>query len=396
MDGLRLPDYTLRFHKSSVTDLLVVDLPKEVAPILVSGDATGKLCLWDVITRRPKFIHCIENAPQIVALQYVEDGLLAVLDKHHKLRLFKIDGSWEQLNEIPVNTLNFANFLVQRLDLSRYRLICCNTQDSETIDVYEFQLSELRSLKRIHKGLNFYQAICSSVLPHGFKLEKLGIVMKFAELRGTIYCGMESGFIIGFQFNESYQVQIVYVSHVHYPNPVLDLFSCQDCLLSSSIDDKIGFHEFVQRKNDENLEHYGSLSVREGQQSLTENYKKVPLTKIGHLRKLENLLLLTNWAGETVITNEQTEVISKFVKSKSNVEVNENPQGNLQGNKPSVKNTNLNCKISSLEGVSRFNANNSNSAVSTNMGQRRRIQKFSENSWCIIGYEDGNISFHRL
>ncbi|GAV48425.1 hypothetical protein ZYGR_0I07220 [Zygosaccharomyces rouxii] len=397
MNPIQLPEYTLRFHKSSVTDLLVLDLPQEVAPLLVSGDATGKICLWDLIRRRPISSHCIENEPQIVALQYVDDGLLAVLDKQHKLRFLKIDGSWEQVYEIPVNTLNFANFLVQRLDTGWYRLICCNTQDSESIDIYEFHLSSLHSLKRVHKGLKFYQAISSLILPAGFKLDKLGIVMKFTEWHGVIFCGMESGFVIGFNLIDDGQVEIVYVSHVHYPNPILDLYPGKDNILSSSTDNKIGIHDLnCQQDERPNFERQSPILLKKELHSLSANFKQVPISEVAHIKKIENLLLLSSWFGETVVTDEQIQLLAKFSKSKSIVEVNENPQGNLQSNNTSSKSKNPNCKVSSLEGLSSSNSKDSNYVISTNVGQRRRIERFLQNSWCIIGYDDGNIAFHRL
>ncbi|GAV53440.1 hypothetical protein ZYGR_0AI07240 [Zygosaccharomyces rouxii] len=396
MNGIKLPEYTLRFHKSSVTDLLVLDLPQDTAPSLVSGDATGTLCLWDLIRRRPISTHCIENEPPIVALQYVDGGLLAVLDKHHKLRLFRINGSWKQVYEIPVNTLNFANFLIQRIGTEWYRLICCNTQDSESIDIYEFYLTSLHTLKRVHKGLKFYQAISSFTLPTGLKLDKLGIVMKFTEWHSVIFCGMESGVVIGFKLIDNNQVEIVYVSHVHYPNPVLDLHPGKNSLLSSSTDDKIGIHALNCQQNGVDLKRQAPILLNSELHSLSTNFKQVPVSQIAHIKKLENVLLLSSWSGETIVTNEQDEILDKFCKSKSSVEVNENPQGNLQSNKSSSKSANPNCKVSSLEGLSGSNSCSSKYVVSKNAGQRRRIESFLQNSWCIIGYDDGNIAFHRL
>lgn len=396
MNGIHLPEYTLRFHKSSVTDLLVLHLPQNVAPLLVSGDATGTLCIWDLIKRRPISTHCIEKEPPVVALQYVDDGLLAVLDKQHKLRIFNIDGTWKQVYEIPVNTLNFANFLIQRLDNELYRLTCCNTQDSESIDIYEFCLSSLHSLRRIHKGLKFYQTISSFTLPTGLRLDKLGIVMKFTEWHGIIYCGMESGFVIGFKLVDDNQVEIVYVSHVHYPNPILDLYPGKDSLLSTSIDDKIGIHELKFQQNGVNLKHQAPILLNSELNSLGTNFKQVPISQIAYIKKMENLLLLSSWSGETIVTNEQNEILNKFSKSKSIVEVNENPQGNFQTHKSSSKSANPNRKVSSLEGLSSLSFSNSNHAISVNVGQRRRIERFSQNSWCIVGYDDGNIAFYRL
>lgn len=395
MNGIQLPEYTLRSHKSSVTGLLVLHLPQDVAPSLISGDATGTLCLWDLIRRRPIYVHQIENKAPIVALQYVDDGLLAVLDKHHKLRIFKLDGSWEQVYEIPVNTLNFANFLIRRLGNDLYRLICCNTQDSGSIDIYEFHLSSLHSLKRIHKGLKFYEAIHSLEFLTGLKLDKLGIVMKFTEWHGVIFCGMESGFVIGFKLSEDNQVEIVYVSHVHYPNPILDLYPGKDSLLSSSIDDKIGIHNVNRRPDRMDLKRHDQILLSCELQSPSTNFKPVPISQISHIKKLENLLLLSSWSGETIATDHQGKILNKFSKPKSSVEVNENPQGNIQTNKTHSKKANPNCKVNSLEGISSWNEN-SNYVISTNVGQRRRIEKFLQSNWCIIGYEDGNIACHRL
>lgn len=415
MHDLLLPDFTLRYHKSNVTTLLVFHLSEEPAPVLLSGDATGVIVLWDLITRRPIANYRIANDPQIVAFQYLEPSLVAVLCKDHKLRILCIESlpRWKQVYEIPVNTLNFANFLLQKLESNWFRLICCNTEDSEAIDVYIFHLSNLNSLKRVHKKLRFFEKV-APLVGDELGLEKLGIVMRFVELDGVIYCGLESGFVIGFKFFDSvsenfddeasqtscFTLEIVYISNANYPNPILDLCAAPGYILSSSTDDKVGIHKWQQLcgLTSPNIQH---SSILENELKLTKNnFKRIPVTEVSHLKQLDDCLLLGSWSGETTVLDRQDALISKFVKSKSMLEVTENSKGNLQGNGNVAKSGSRNCKISSLEGISgaevRKGTDSNLLDPPIQMGRRRRVETFMQSSWCIIGYDDGSIAFYRL
>ncbi|AQZ14182.1 ASA1 (YPR085C) [Zygosaccharomyces parabailii] len=410
MNDLRLPDYTLRFHKSSVTTLLVLQLPGDPTPVLLSGDATGVLILWNLITRRPITNYHIETSPRLVALQYIGLASVAVLCKDHKLRIFNIGDlpRWKQVYEIPINTLNFANFVIENLGDAWFRLICCNTQDAESIDIYVFHLTDLHSLRRVYKGLKFYESLIP-LLGDTVKLDKLGIAMKFVECNGVIYCGMESGFVIGFTMikakktdgpedeepaNQS--VRIVYVSNVHYPDPVLDLCVTPQFILSSSTGNKIGVHDWRKLS-------YPNSSNENCPLVLTkDNFKRVPLSQVSHVKQVDDFLLLASWSGEIVVLDQHYAFIAKFVKSKSLLQVTENSKGNLQGSSATTlsKENSLNCKITSLQGISavhvRTEAENKAMSATISMGKKRRLQKFIENAWCIVSYEDGSIAFYRL
>ncbi|AQZ10533.1 ASA1 (YPR085C) [Zygosaccharomyces parabailii] len=409
MNDLLLPDYTLRFHKSSVTTLLVLQLPGDPAPVLLSGDATGVLVLWNLITRRPITNYHIENSPQLVALQYIGLALVAVLCKDHKVRIFNLGDlpRWKQVYEIPINTLNFANFVIENLGEAWFRLICCNTQDSQFIDIYVFHLSDLHSLRRVYKGLNFYESLIP-LLGDSVKLDKLGIAMKFVECNGVIYCGMESGFVIGFTMTKgktggpedeesgNQSVKIVYVSNVHYPDPVLDMCVTPQFILSSSTGNKIGVHDWRKLSYPNSPNDSGRLVLTK------DNFKRVPLSQVSHVKQVDDFLLLASWSGETVVLNQHYAQIAKFVKSRSILQVTENSKGNLQGTSATTlsKEGSLNRKITSLQGISAaheiIEAEHKAMCAIIPMGEKRRLQKFIENAWCVVSYEDGSIAFYRL
>lgn len=457
MREILLPDFTLRYHKHSVTALQFIELPlRHAAPILLSGDANGLLVFWDVITRRSITSYDLGSDVPVVALQYLGDELLSILTKDHKLRLLQIYSEGEpivqpneksklfqlrQVYEIPINTLNFANFIIQKLGDQLYRLVCCNTQDSESIDIYTFHLSDLHSLKRIHRSLNFYEMLkalpCTSDV---IKSEKLGIVMKFAECNGIIYCAMENGFVIGFRLHDQVKllpsqitvspdnsngktlsktdgkdynlkdiVEVVYVSRVHYPNPILDLCtnsSRDGNILSSSIDNVIGLHSVLNSENAALTKEYDyilgasqNIIARRGLKVSTQNSKTVPASKVGHLVQLENLLLMSTWSGQTLILEPNDIILAKYSKSKCNLLSNESPQGNIQESNESTKKDKRWCRVSSLAGSSRGVRRHElqlQSIAASSPGQRRRIEKFLQNSWCAIGYDDGSIALHML
>lgn len=457
MDEILLPDFTLRYHKHPVTAQQFIELHfRNATPVLLSGDANGLLVFWDVITRRPIANYDLGSNVQVVSMQYMGDELLSILTKDHKLRILQIYTEGDpivqprekyrlfqlrQVYEIPVNTLNFANFLIQKIRDRFYRLICCNTQDSESIDIYTFHLSDLHSLKRIHKGINFYEMIKALVCTSGdIKSEKLGIVMQFAESNGIIYCGMENGFVIGFKLHDQVEllssravlspdklssktssitdekddilkgiVEVVYVSRIHYPNPVLDLCtntSRNGIVLSSSIDDVIGLHSALNTENvaflkedDYILGVSHNIVAKRSLKVSMESYMNVPASQVGHLIQLDDLLIISTWSGQTLILEQNEQLFAKYSKTKCNLLANESPQGNIQGNNATTKKDKRWCKVSSLAGSSRGAERHHlqlQSIANSSPGQRRRVDKFLENSWCAIGYEDGSIALHML
>lgn len=435
-DDIGLPDCSLRYHKSEVTSLIFVTWPlRSQTPILISGDAGGVLVCWDPVTRRPIFTFNRNLESRVVVIQDLEDGLIAVLFKDHKLRFLQLPNKSLQstnskgcdtnelaapeLNEIykiPVNTLNFANFLLQKIGERSYRLVCTNTQDSEAIDIYTFNLSDMHSLKRIYKGVNF-SGIIEKIPnePPASKADKLGIVMKFIERDGDIYCGLESGYVIGFRLHNNAEsnednisssfnfIEIVYVSSAHYPNPVLDLSldTSNGDILSTSTADQIGIHRNFQLKPNVKekfiSDDSGFIKAPVDMTIACTIFQQMPMSKLSHIVPLNDCLLISSWTGRTLIIR-ANEVLAKISKSKSSVMVSESSQGSFQGENDTKKDRRT-CKVSSLAGYPSPAGQaelGHESDIKIRPGQRRRIKNFLEKSWCVIGYEDGSIAFHQI
>lgn len=442
LNDILLPDYSLRCHKSGVTASLFVEWPsKSRVPILITGDSSGLLVLWDLIIRRPMITYGLEDGAQVVALQDLGDKRIAVLSKNHKLRLFEmvseetkalaksstVNGDslqrFHQIYEIPVNTLNFANFLVQKLRQDYYRLICINTQNSETIDIYHFHISDLHSLTRAFKGLTFSGIIQQLVTdPDSAKAKKMGIVMKFLEHDGIIYCGFESGLVVAFKIFEQgvegicssgdggtgshYFIQIVYVSSVHYPDPVLDLALNGESeeILSSSTKNLIGVHPKILVEDVINSDQPDYLHdrdqlvlMRKDLEISSSNFRHIPMSGVGHLAVVNGELVLGTWSGITCILGPDFRERARMSKSRSNVLVSDSSQGSLQG-ATDDKSQKRHSKVSSLTGISSTDIQQFIAAdrqLILRPGQSRRIKQFSEKSWCVIGYDDGSIAVHQ-
>ncbi|QLQ78842.1 hypothetical protein HG537_0B01900 [Torulaspora globosa] len=443
LNDILLPDYSLRCHKSSVTASTFIEWPaRSNIPILITGDSSGLIVLWDLLIRRPLVTHTLPWGAQVVAVQDLGNRLIAVLSKDHKLRLFEMrakelnslvesstsfEATQQQLHqiyEVPVNTLNFANFLVQKLNKGYYRLICTNTQDSEAIDVYQFHLSNIHSLRRVFKGVTFGGIIQKlQTDPESVKAKKLGIVMRFLEHQGTIYCGFESGLVVGFKIYESNSegtnidedtdsshdmcIEIVYVSSVHYPEPVLalELNDATGEILTSSTKNVIGVHpiissqetigccqsNFLQDKD-------SSVLIRRDLKICSTNFKEVPASSIGHLTVVDGNIVASAWTGITYVLSRDYRVLAMMSKSGSNVLVSDSSQGSLQG-AGEEKTQKRHIKVSSLTGISsaliqRFSS--VDHQLTRWQGQDRRMRAFAAKSWCIIGYDDGSIAVHQI
>lgn len=436
LNDIILPDYSLRYHKSGVTASLFVEWPStSKVPSLLTGDSKGSLVLWDMITRRPVVTYSVNGGAQIVSVQDLGDSKIAVLSKDHKLRFLEITAgepeslvlrkvhisglSFRQVYEIPVNTLNFANFVLQKLNRSTYRLICINTQNSEAIDIYDFELSDMHSLRRIFKGVSFAGVIQKlSTDPESGKAKKLGIVMRFVEHKGSIYCGFESGFVVGFEIQDRHRtgtstasqqplIHVIYVSSVHYPEPVLDLKEDKnsDTILSSSTKDFIGIHPILSAEKGEvtvqNMlvcDKCSSVLIRRDLKISCSNSKRIPASSIGHLAVIDGVVIVSTWTGVTIALDPDNQEVARMLKSKSNVPISESSQGRLQGGSEEKADKRY-TKVSSLSGISSVvlqNALSSHQQSISRPGQSRRMKDFSEKSWCVIGYDDGSIAVHQI
>lgn len=461
MHDIILPDYTLRGHKGSITALQVVlDWQEFPVPVLFSADTLGKLIIWDLITRRILFDYEIDKSPQVVSVKYLGNSLFSILSKDHKLRVLQLTssnstklvkkGQSKNSNKpsyqvssvftVPVNTLNFANFSLQQIGEEEYRLTCCNTQDPERIDVYDFKLHQLNSLKRIKKGLSFYEIVKQFLNNSSVsKFDKLGIVMKFVHLNGLIYCGLESGFVICFKLHPKLQftsklgevcnisnyiteptgnsgqksqhfkdiIEIVHISMVHYPNPILDMTISQnieDTVISSSTESKVGLH-CGRKENSMNSELYvedyfinstRDIIIRKDLE-VSSKFYELPTSQIGSVASLNKNLIVSNWNGITLIVDEDQNVIKKYFKTQSNTIVNESATGNIQGDSnPSDKKNERLCKAKVVTAIAKQREIPTHLEGSLQIGQKRRLETFLRSSWCFIGYDDGCIALNQL
>ncbi|SCU82196.1 LADA_0C03686g1_1 [Lachancea dasiensis] len=397
--------YTLRKHECEVTCLKVVHL--NAFPMLVSGDRNGLIIIWDLIARRPRFQHQLESKAHIVSIGYL-DHYITLLSKDHTLRFLcwcknncvvltgqdhddtnECEGL-HQVYEIPVNTLNFANVALTPAEDGLHRLWCCHTVDSESFDVYTFNLQDPHSLKRQFNRVNLYDALLSATnWKRDNALEKTGIVMKFLEHKGVVFLGFESGFVVGVQLLETPNSQpvlaLVYASSIHYPEPVLSLCVSSDgrSVYSSSTNSVIGIH---------NLSSVAELSIESkiiggvaipNELSLSKNALKMQSSEIAHLESIANCLIATNWKGQTLISNNSQTIVAN-AKERSNVLVEVSNAGSFS----EEKKTQNWIKVSSMTCLERQKPN---SIECFNAGQKRRIETFASRNWIFTGYEDGSI-----
>lgn len=372
-------------------------------PILISGDEEGLLLCWDLLTKKP--FASFACGGQIVCFQQFDD-LLFVTSKDHTLRIIKFPmavlaskvqsellASLELVYEIPVNTLNFSNTLAEQLPGGEFRLWCCNTQNSDLIDIYEFSISGSKHFCRKQKGISLYETISTLINPNVTKLDKLGIMMKLVAFEGTIYCGFESGFIVGLQLHQS-TLHVVYVSSVHYPDPVLNMTVGEDVrkVISSSISSDIGFH---QKRETSPLS--SSMKTEKcyalDDKTVYEESKKCPLNKISHIEQLDGVYVASSWNGITKVFDIGLGVCLKEIsKERAQVQIEGNNIGNATFEKEPT-----NIKVTSMLCISKKNYSAAENLLKTiREGERRRISRFFSETWCLLGYDDGSISANQI
>ncbi|CDO93680.1 unnamed protein product [Kluyveromyces dobzhanskii CBS 2104] len=383
--------FTLRHHTCSVTGLLYWHDPLKV-PSLISGDEDGLILVWDLLSRKPYCRYKCKG--QIASLQQLNSLLIATC-KDHTLRIFNFPSAvvstnrdvnaFPELNlvyEIPVNTLNFANTALEKVGTNLYRLWCCNTQDSETIDIYEFDLRDSKSLKRIHRAVSLYELISTLVNPSIMKFDKLGTVMKFIAYCGVIYVGFESGFVIGLYLKS--ELHIAYISSGHYPEPVLDFAAGENLgkVISSSTDSYLGLHSsnvgMISKEN------FTSDDIIIDDSVIHTERMNIPVAKVSHIQQIDNILVTSSWSGKTELFDLGGEnVLAVILKERGQVHVDDNPYGNASLSKNSTK-----VKICSMVCLPK---NDTVIPSCTSEGAARRWIKFCKEAWCLIGYEDGSI-----
>lgn len=417
-----VPTHTLRSHQSKVTTLKLCGLENnESVPMLISGDETGNIIKWDLLTRRPIESFKLPSGAQIIEI-HILDGKLVVLSKDNALRMYTgLDITFE----MKINTLNFANFEIFRgLEDHLYTLISSNTTNSENIDIYSFRDGELNSLSRTNNAISFLDFIEEhSLLGDGFK--KIGIVMKFIrdERRDIIFCGFESGVTIGFKvhrskykdFDKDGFLEIIFLSKFHYPNPVLDidLDIEKGIIITSSTEshiEEIYYGEEIKIEDvgivnesqyfiglKQNILMNKNIWSRDSKQNIIETSYK----NIGYINILHDIYVFSTWSGKTVVMDRNSnKEISIFWSSRSNVTVSESSQGNIDPNRNKM--INKDPKYSKIGAMATFDPkriDSGNLSVIRNTittGQFRRFKQFVGQTWCFVGYDNGTIAIYKV
>lgn len=449
-----LPKYTLRNHKNEICSLLTFKLPQWIdVPLLLSADVSGTLIVWDLTSRRPLISE--HFGAQICYLQHISGPTIALLCKDHSMRILDITFDdrfgWSILErfKMPVNTLNFANIQVtQKREEGTHQIICCNTQDAETFDLYHFKLDDLHSLKRQCKAVNLFPILEKILREPKSHLNKMGLLMKFLHKDGIYYCGFESGYIVGIKHhnelivrkkktkkapieahqtgeasgisrafksseinqsqvleNHKNMIEIVYLSNVHYPEPILDMDIRGHKLLSTSANNKIGIHEHKNYDDHEYIDDGYTIVDNTFANNMLEvnsdNYVFFEGKNLNHIKMMHYNTIISSWNGKSfVVDDEDFRITSEFGKSRSIVYVTESAQGNIDRTNEIKNNTIV--KIGAIEGIDKYDDNrkelilSGNSIINRNLGQMRRINNIITRSWCIIGYNDGTICMRDL
>ncbi|CCH61856.1 hypothetical protein TBLA_0F03180 [Henningerozyma blattae CBS 6284] len=372
-------NFTLRYHKTSVTSLCILRLVQEKVPRLISGDTEGKVVIWNLITRRPVTRYDIGKRVNIMSIEQIDDRLIGVLCKDYMLRILRV-GQEEEMQEvwsIPVNTLNFANFQMGKLQDNggnEYMLVCCNTQESENFDVYRVRLGEGEGgnrLQRVCHNVNVYEKLQEN----GYALQlndlnKSGIIMKFVldNNKGVVYCGTESGIIAGFGLPKAAGQDsgtVVYVNQGFSPEPVLDmcLDEGEDCLYGVSTGNAVKKFDVMEGTT-------RSIEVNRG-------------GRLGQLSVLQEYILVGSWKGESIVISKKSGKVNASAKQRSNLVVSVSSNGQDKSRK-----FERNTKISSIVGLDRFEYEHGEHHRIT---ETMRIDKFASKDWMIIGYDDGSI-----
>lgn len=474
MDRCEDATHYLRQHKFGITGLRagVLDpIFKVSSPILVSTDEKGTLVIWELVTRRPLLVQKLGDA-QIVSVQLDKGKYVSILSKDHTFRMYElyptktIDVSQNINNkgmgildikkvfEVPVNTLNFANFGLKALGDDQFELVTSHTKDAHFLDIYEFKIPDLQSLKRYFRQVELFpmmkQQFGTEALP---KIDGLGIVMQILVVENDIiFCGFESGFVVGLrrykskstivmerrprsienedsnsklgqllnssskQIFENEEVieellEIISVDTAHYPEPVLSLVYDEGSgrIISSSTTCRfiIENTESFSLKNENRMFNVSDYYIDTASHiviskllTLNNHFKKeTPCGDIGFLEVIDENIIFGTWSGRTYkvgMNQNNTELAG--VKRKSSVFVTESPIGNSQSTN-TVEKIKKRIKIGAMTGLCKahmLKCEHTMKEDNLTPGKLRRTIELISTSWYFIGYEDGSISMYKL
>lgn len=368
LEMFKYPAYTLRGHKSSVTtERVVYNVGSEFRekPYLISGDEDGFIIVWDLTVRRP-LLSFHPHTSQVISIRQLPNGLVLTHGRDHYIKVFELfqHGKEELVYEIPVNSLNFNN-----IDTFEYYLITSNTMDSNSFDVYDigFLQDESKQFTRVFNCIDLFKMVKDDGVYkfNEFKIQnednKFGIIMRLLWVDSNrVYIGYESGHVISVSLDLGAQsIEVLNVSNVHFPDPVLALRydSHTNTVISSSIKPKIGIHTST-----------GSSVIK-----LSDKFGK-----LSDIEFLNSNIVLSSWNGFIKVFNQQFEELINFKKAKPIVSANLNTVGNMEEPKPEALKPNCLAVYAKQ-------------AVEIKGIARRRDVQLCGSNLLAIGFNDGTI-----
>ncbi|KAL6942003.1 hypothetical protein ACO0QE_003167 [Hanseniaspora vineae] len=429
---LQVEQFTLRHHSSSVKALAVYQKNSSVSKCseLYTADEQGNICEWDLPKRKlvRSWSICESTASRIciIGIGVLNDGaenvLLYVHSKDHCLRFYDITSFQSQkqtknltkpelLWEMPVNTLNFSNVVVIPCETKEnskgsYQVWCCNTEDTEGIDVYEIN-PRIRTLKRIVKNNKFGDNV------------KRGIVMCICATKDSRYIsvGYENGSCVLIErdsvyTNSNQYLEIPLEKSTHSGQPVLSM-SCSDTSLYFGQAKSSSLYEYNLKSGN-----CRKIKIEESAGSHDFAQKELSVTGVrADIYEAQNLIGFTTWETNTyyLYDAKHDTVINTLQKSKSNViPVSLDPTGNIDtagsGDfSESKKSNNVSIEdcliiIGEKNHIDSNNSNSSSDIVPTQKLREagvsplamKRINYMLQNNWIVLGFADGSVTVGKL
>ena len=126
--------------------------------------------------------------------------------------------------------------------------------------------------------------------------------------------------------------------------------------------------------------------------------KDMMCKNIGFVLSLGDYIITGNWSGKTYIGRiESDKAVLAAAKSRSLIEVNESPVGNIQQDK-SIQKSSKHTKIGAMTGFE-VKDKEPDKLMCKNKeltpGKLRRLNAFVQSKWYFIGYTDGTIGLYR-
>ncbi|KAL6939803.1 hypothetical protein ACO0RG_003649 [Hanseniaspora osmophila] len=430
---LQVEQFTLRHHTSSVKALAVYQKNSCVKKCsrLYTADEHGNICEWDLPKRKliRSWSVCDSKALQICIIGIgilksdLENVLLYVHSKDHCLRFYDVTVSQPQkqsmylpkpqlLWEMPVNTLNFSNVVVipcstQKTKKGSFQVWCCNTEDTEGIDVYEIN-PITKNLKRIVKNKKFGENV------------KRGIVMCICATKDFEYIsvGYENGSCVlverdSVYTNSNQHIDVPFDKNSHFEQPILSM-SCSKTSLYIGQAKSSSLYEY-------RLKTGVCETINIGKSAGSQHFARRELSVTGicaDLYETHNLIGFTTWETNTyyLFNVEHKEIINTLEKSKSNVvPVSLDPTGNIEtrgSNDLSEFEKSNNVSIESClmmlgqknNSTDSEKSNSQNDVLTTQRSRAiganplamKRINYMLQKDWLFLGFADGSVTVSNL